>query len=197
MTKYDRNFCKPDENMRPLYCPLPLAVVIHHHDEGDDPETGEHWERDWDERRTEVFPTDEDKALMGYLPLVDELPPDFETPDGKHYERNGEIVRDGDCYKWVYVLVDNPPPPPRRWTRLSIKTALAQAGMLDAAKAYLSATEIATGYTAWEALTDCDYIEEGFGGAEAWNALLDGAAVALGKTREEIDAFLANIPTEG
>ena len=58
MTKYDRNFCKPDENDKPLYCPLPLAVVIHHHEEGDDPETGEHWEHDWDERRTEVFPTD-------------------------------------------------------------------------------------------------------------------------------------------
>ena len=197
MTKYDRNYCKPDADMRPLYCPLPLAVVIHHHDEGDDPETGEHWESDWDEKRTEVFPTDADKALMGYLPLVDELPPDFETPDGQHYERNGEIIRDGDCYKWVYALVPNPPPPPRRWTRLSIKTALAQAGMLDAARAFLSASEIATGYTAWEALTDCDYIEEGFGGAEKWNTLLDGAAQALGKTREEIDAFLANIPTEG
>jgi hypothetical protein len=69
--------------------------------------------------------------------------------------------------------------------------------MLDAARQFLSATEIATGYTAWEALTDCDYIEEGFGGAEKWNALLDGAAVALGKTREEIDAFLDAIPTEG
>ena len=196
MTKYDRNYCKPDENMRPLYCPLPLAVVIHHHEEGTDPETGEHWERDWDEKRTEVFPTAEDKALMGYLPLVDELPPDFETPDGQHYERNGEIIRDGNCYKWVYVLVDNPPPPPRRWTRLSIKTALATAGMLDAARAFLSSTEIATGYMAWEALTDCDYIEEGYPNAEAWNALLNGAAVALGKTRAEIDAFLANIPTE-
>ena len=194
MTKYDRNFCKPDENGKPLYCPLPLAVVIHHHDEGDDSETGEHWERDWDERRTEVFPTAEDKALMGYLPLSPDWPVD--PPEGKHYERNGEIIRDGDCYKWVYILVDNPPPPPRRWTRLSIKTALATAGMLDAARAFLSSTEIATGYTAWEALTDCDYIEEGFGGAEKWNALLDGAAVALGKTREEIDAFLANIPTE-
>jgi hypothetical protein len=62
MTKYDRNYCKPDENGKPLYCPLPLAVVVHHHDEGDDPETGEHWESDWDERRTEVFPTAEDKA---------------------------------------------------------------------------------------------------------------------------------------
>ena len=195
MTKYDRNYCKPDENGKPLYCPLPLAVVIHHHDEGDDPETGEHGERDWDERRTEVFPTDADKAHMGYLPLSPDYPVD-PAPDRQHYERTGEIVRDGDCYRWVYVLVDNPPPPPRRWTRLSIKTALAQAGMLDAARAFLSATEIATGYTAWEALTDCDYIEEGFGGAEAWSVLLDGAAVALGKTREEIDAFLASIPTE-
>ena len=68
--------------------------------------------------------------------------------------------------------------------------------MLDAARQFLGATEIATGYTAWEALTDCDYIEEGYPTAEAWNALLDGAAVALGKTREEIDAFLDAIPTE-
>lgn len=196
MTKYDRNYCKPDADMRPLYCPLPLAVVIHHHDEGEDPETGEHWESDWDEKRTEVFPSAEDKALMGYLPLSPDYPVD--PPEGKHWERTDKIERNGDDgYKWVYALVDNPPPPPRRWTRLSIKTALAQAGMLDAARAFLSASEIATGYTAWEALTDCDYIEEGFGGAEKWNALLDGAAQALGKTREEIDAFLDAIPTEG
>lgn len=195
MTKYDRNFCKPDENDKPLYCPLPLAVVIHHHEEGDDPETGEHWESDWDEKRTEVFPSAEDKAIMGYLPLSPDWP--IDPPEGKHYERTDKIERDGDGYKWVYTLVANPPPPPRRWTRLSIKTALAQAEMLDAARQFLSSTEIATGYTAWEALTDCDYIEKGFGGAEKWNALLDGAAQALGKTREEIDAFLANIPTEG
>ena len=141
--------------------------------------------------------------IAGYLPVVETSPSD-PAPEGYHYEARGwayspsgssessatSIVR-------VYETVPNPPPPPRRWTRLSIKTALAQAGMLDAAKAFLSSTEIATGYTAWEALTDCDYIEEGFGGAEAWNALLDGAAQALGKTREEIDAFLNAIPTEG
>jgi hypothetical protein len=69
--------------------------------------------------------------------------------------------------------------------------------MLDAARQFLSASEIATGYTAWEALIDCDYVEEGYGGSEKWNALLDGAAVALGKTREEIDAFLDAIPREG
>ena len=194
MTKYDRNFCKPDENGKPLYCPLPLAVVIHHHDEGTDPETGEHWERDWDEKRTEVFPTDADKALMGYLPLEDSVMPT--PPEGKHWERNGKIYSFEDGYAWDYVLVDNPPPPPRRWTRLSIKTALAQAGILPPVYGFLQTVEIANGYMAWEALSDCDYVEEGYPNAEAWNALLDGAAVALGKTRAEIDAFLAAIPTE-
>lgn len=197
MTKYDRNFCKPDENGKPIYCPLPLAVVIHHHDEGVDPETGEHWEHDWDERRTEVFPTDADKALMGYLPLSPDYPVD-PAPDGQHWKRTDKIEPNGDDgYKWVYTLVDNPPPPPRRWTRLAIETALAQADALDAMDAYLAQVVVVGKLTAARAFSRCDYIEEGFGGAEAWNALLDGAAVALGKTRAEIDAFLANIPTEG
>lgn len=195
MTKYDRNYCKPDADMRPLYCPLPLAVVIHHHDEGVDPETGEHWENDWDEKRTEVFPTDADKALMGYLPLSPDYPVD--PPEGKHYERTDKIERDGDGYKWVYVLVDNPPPPPRRWTRLDILTALGESDMFDAAFAYLNSIEVKPHITAWLGLNTANYIEEGYPDAEKWNALLDGAATALGKTREEIDAFLDAIPTEG
>lgn len=193
--KQNRNFAKPDENSRPIYAPTVLRVVTHHHDEGVDPETGEHWERDWDTYETKTNPTAADYAQMGWLPLMDAAPVD--PPDGQHYEHNGEIVRDGDGYKWVYVLVPNPPPPPRRWTRLSIKCALADAHLLPAAQSYLTELLVKPDYPAWAALSDCDYIEEGFGGAEAWNALLDGAALALGKTREEIDAFLAAIPTEG
>ena len=144
--------------------------------------------------RTILNPNADSYAFAGYLPIVDAAP--SEPPrEGYHWTPDGWEERDG-AIRRVWREEANPPPPPRRWTRLSIKTALATAGMLDAAKAFLSSTEIATGYTAWEALTDCDYIEEGFGGAEAWNALLDGAAVALGKTREEIDAFLDAIPTE-
>jgi hypothetical protein len=136
--------------------------------------------------------------VAGYLPVVETSPTD-PAPEGYHYERTGKyaLSPDGQSVIAQYTAVPNPPPTPRRWTRLSIKTALATAGMLDAARQFLSTSEIATGYTAWEALTDCDYIEEGFGGAEKWSALLDGAAVALGKTREEIDAFLDAIPTEG
>jgi len=137
-------------------------------------------------------PTPAQYETAGYKRVVDEPP----QTDAAHYavptgwaEIGGEIVRQ-------YEVREYPPPPPRRWTRLSIKTALAQAGMLAAARQFLSATEIAQGYTAWEALTDCDYIEEGYPDATRWAALLDGAAQALGKTREEIDAFLAQIPQE-
>ena len=168
----NRNFAKPREDMTPEFAPDVLEI----------------------NGRKVYGPKAVHCKIAGYLPLVDSVMPT--PPEGKHWERNGKIYRHESGYAWDYELVDNPPPPPRRWTRLSIKTALATAGMLDAARQFLSATEIATGYTAWEALTDCDYIEEGFGGDEAWSALLDGAAVALGKTREEIDAFLANIPTE-
>lgn len=169
----NRNFAKPREDMTPEFAPDVLEI----------------------NGRKVYNPKAVHCKIAGYLPLSPDFPVD--PPEGKHYERTDKIEPNGDGYKWVYRLVDNPPPPPRRWTRLSIKTALATARMLDAARQFLSATEIATGYTAWEALTDCDYIEEGFGGAEKWNALLDGAANALGKTREEIDAFLDAIPTEG
>ena len=145
--------------------------------------------------RTILNPNAESYAAAGYLPVVDAAP-SVPPREGYHYTPDGWEERDG-AIRRVWREEANPPPPPRRWTRLSIKTALAQAGMLDAARAFLSSTEIATGYTAWEALTDCDYIEEGYPNAEKWNALLDGAAQALGKTREEIDAFLDAIPTEG
>lgn len=133
--------------------------------------------------------------IAGYLP-VDTAFPSNPPSEGHHW------VADGweECYgaiRRVWREEANPPPPPRRWTRLSIKTALATAGMLPQAYAFLASVEITNGYMAWEALIDCDYVEEFYGGAEKWNALLDGAAVALGKTREEIDAFLDAIPTEG
>ena len=168
----NRNFAKPREDMTPEFAPDVLEI----------------------NGRKVYNPKAVHCKIAGYLPLSPDWPVD--PPEGKHYERTDKIEPNGDGYKWVYTLVDNPPPPPRRWTRLSIKTALAQAGILPPVYGFLQTVEIANGYMAWEALSDCDYVEEGYGGAEAWNALLNGAAQALGKTREEIDAFLAQIPTE-
>ena len=180
MANINRNFGKLDEQGALTYAPRSLVI-----------DGREIWN-----------PRAETYAQAGYLPIDTSAPTD-PAPDGYHYEPRGWEIFDDDrspvprCIRRVWEIVANPPPPPRRWTRLSIKTALAQAGMLDAARQFLSASEIATGYTAWEALTDCDYIEEGYPDAEKWNALLDGAAQALGKSRADIDAFLAQIPTEG
>lgn len=146
--------------------------------------------------RLVLHPSPAQAAALGACPRADDDAPAPTPPEGKVAVPDSWEVRDG---KWVrtWRYEDAPPPPPRRWSRLSIKTALAQAGLLSQVLAYLAQVEIATGYSAAEALQDCDYIEEGFPTAERWGALLDGAAAALGKTRAEIDAFLDAIPTEG
>ena len=168
----NRNFAKPREDMTPEFAPDVLEI----------------------NGRKVYNPKAVHYRIAGYLPLEDSVMPT--PPEGMHWERNGKIYSHESGYAWDYELVDNPPPPPRRWTRLSIKTALAQAGILPPVYGFLQTVEIANGYMAWEALSDCDYVEEGYPNTEAWNALLDGAAMALGKSRAEIDAFLASIPTE-
>lgn len=131
----------------------------------------------------------------GKKPFIEAARAPRSSREGFHFERDGWTEQAKAIVpKWK--LVADGAPPPRRWSRLSIKGALADAHMLPVAKAFLSAFEVKPDYTAWEALTDCDYIEEGYGGPEKWNAVLDGAAQALGKTRAEIDAFLDSIPPE-
>ena len=169
----NKNFAKPREDMTPEFAPDVLEI----------------------NGRKIYNPKAVHCKIAGYLPLSPDWPVD--PPEGKHYECTDKIERDGDGYRWVYILVDNPPPPPRRWTRLDIITALGESDMFDSAFAYLNSIEVKPHITAWLGLNTTNYIEEGYPNAEAWSALLDGAAVALGKTREEIDAFLDAIPTEG
>ena len=146
MTKYDYNWCKPDAEMRPVYCPIPLSVVIHRHDEWDepvvDPETGEptgeteHKTSDWDEVKTVLHPSDAEKELMGYKRLYDNNPGLHEQ--GKHYERTDKIEADGaDGYRWVYALVDDPPPPQRTFDKYLLVDALMKAGAWERVKAWL------------------------------------------------------------
>lgn len=152
--------------------------------------------------RTILNPTAESYAAAGYLP-VDTSAPSEPAPEGFHYEPRGWEIFDDDRspvarhIRRVWEIVANPPPPPRRWTRLDILTALGESDMFDAAFAYLNSIEVKPHITAWLGLNTANYIEEGYPNADAWSALLDDAAVALGKTREEIDAFLDAIPTEG
>ena len=145
--------------------------------------------------RTIVNPIAEQYAsLRDAYPKGEDARPD--PPEGKVAVPDGYALGDDKRWHRQWRYEDAPPKPPRRWSRLSIKTALAQARMLAAARTYLSGVEVATGYTAWEALTDCDYVEEGYPNAARWSAILDGAAAAFGKERADIDAFMDSLPTE-
>lgn len=141
-----------------------------------------------------VNPTEGQLRGAGFLPARDEPP---ET-DAAHVavgvgweERDGWAVR-------VYEIRERPsaPPQPRRWSRLTVKGALADARLLPAARTFLAAYEIKPDYPALEAFSDCNYIEEFYGGEDKWNQLLDSAAQALGMTRAEVDAFLDSLPEE-
>ena len=137
-----------------------------------------------------VNPSIPQNARIGAYPLGTSTP---EPPEGKVAVKDGYELVDGHwCPTWRYE--DAPAPAPRRWTKLTIEDALAD--RLDEVDAFLGSVIIKGKLTAARAFSRCDYIEEGYGGAETWNALLNGAATALGKTREEVDAFLDALPTE-
>lgn len=140
-----------------------------------------------------LSPSDDDLARAGIFP-IDETKPE---KVGVYFIPRGIEKRDGVWHR-VYDErpIVAPEPINRHWTKLKLKTALATAGWLTQVKAILGGIEIAPGYSAAEAFDDCDYIEERWPDAERWNELLDAMSAALCKTREEIDAFLDNVPTD-
>ena len=150
MIKYNRDYAKPDGNGYPLYAPIPLVLRIPHHDEWDedviDPETGEptgeqeHKERDWTETRHVQQPSPSDWLAAGYKRLYDTDPGLHEQ--GKHWERTGKIVDADTYFFWEYVLVDDPPPRPRVFSKLKLELALFKAGLLDEVDAFIDSQTI-------------------------------------------------------
>lgn len=121
--------------------------------------------------------------------------------DGAHEVRRTGLkwLLEGETVTGIYEIVARPPEigePPRRWSRLTLRLALAEAGLLATAESALAAVEVAPGYSALRAFGDCDYIEEGWPTAEAWSATVGAVAAALGKTAAEAEAFLAGLETE-
>ena len=168
----NRNFGKLDAENRIVYAPVEVTI----------------------DGKITINPTAEHYAAAGYLPLDNTKP----EKDGAYFVSNeyGDLVDGRIVRRYDERPIVAPEPINRRWTRLKIKTALAMAGMIVKAEEYLSGVDVAPNYNAWQALSDCDYVEENWPQKETWNAVLDGAAEAFGKTRAEIDAFLDSIPTE-
>lgn len=153
MIKYNHDYAKPDADGYPLYAPVPLVLHVSHHEEWDedvlDPETGEptgeteHKERDWTEDRYVQQPSAADWAQAGYLPLHDTNPGLHEQ--GRHWQKTGRIVTATDHYVWEHVLADDPPPPPRVFSKLKLELALFRAGLLPAVDAFIDSQTITNG----------------------------------------------------
>lgn len=87
-----------------------------------------------------------------------------------------------------WAEVQDPPAPPRVFSKLKLKGAIATAGLLPAFKEMLSGMEVAPGYTAKEAFDDAVNL------SEAHPKFADAVAVAkqiLPVTDEQIESILA------
>lgn len=150
MIKYNHDYAKPDANGYPLYAPIPLVLHIPHHEEWDedvlDPETGEptgeteHKERDWTEDKYVQQPAAAEWAQAGYLRLYNADPGPHEQ--GRSWQKTGRIVTATDHYVWEHVLADDPPPPPRVFSKLKLELALFKAGLLPAVDSFIDAQTI-------------------------------------------------------
>lgn len=109
----NRKFAKPREDMTPEFAPDALVL----------------------DGRTILAPKATHYAKAGYLPLSSDAPVD--PPEGKHYERTDKIEANDDGYRWVYALVDNPPPAPRVFSKLKCVAALTEAGVWQEVKNYI------------------------------------------------------------
>ncbi|MBQ6103670.1 MAG: hypothetical protein IJL06_08370 [Kiritimatiellae bacterium] len=97
---------------------------------------------------------------QGWYRLVDTPMPT--ARDGYHYEfrftYDDESAPTAILKNWVEV--QDPPPPPRTFSKIKLKGAIAEAGLLDEFKAMLEQIEVKPGYTAAEAFADAVTLDE-------------------------------------
>ena len=125
---------------------------------------------------------------QGWYRLENTPAPD--TKDGYHAEPRYAYDNDEAPTRIVqsWEVVQDPPPPPRVFSKLKLKGAIATAGLLPAFKELLSGMEVAPGYTAKEAFDDAVNL------SEAHPKFADAITVAkqtLPVTDEQIEAILA------
>ena len=128
-----------------------------------------------------VAPRPEDYERLRWLPVVDK-PPKY-IPDGYHYERRAPVEEDG-VITWQYVLVKDPPPPPRTFRRSWLAQWIRAAGKWPAFSAFLADPAAADLAFFWEYCTEFD--ED----APQWPAAIAAIKTALALTDAEAEAML-------
>lgn len=128
-------------------------------------------------------------ATLGFYPL-DETPMP-EARDGWHYEARYALTCSRIVQSWVEV--ENPPAPPRTFSKYKLKLAIADAGLLSQFEALLSSVEVRPGYSGAAAFADAVTLDEdNLKFAEAVAAVKQ----TFGLTDEQVEAILASSVAE-
>ena len=108
-------------------------------------------------------PTAEQYASIGAYPRSEESFAPPKCDEGFHAVADGY---DSSTGKWVrkWRIEELPPPPPRTFSKLKIKMAIARMGKLAELESWLANVEVAPGYTALAAWNDAQNISEDFDG---------------------------------
>lgn len=158
----NRNYAKPKADMTPEYAPDVLEI----------------------NGRKVYNPKAVHCKIAGYLPLSPDWP--IDPPQGKHYQRTDKIEPNGaDGYRWVYRLVDDPPPPPRTFSKLKLYAVLSAANLWDALKAWLEA-QTYEGMNAWMAFSLAQELTEDHPMFAAWFSAAKTALDVDDATAEEL-----------
>ena len=161
----NRNFAKPREDMTPEFAPDVLVI----------------------NGRKVYGPKAVHCKIAGYLPLSPDWPVD--PPEGKHYERTDKIEANGaDGYRWVYALVDDPPPPPRTFVTADLVEALMEEGIWTDVRSWIETQGLLD-----LVLATAEFTEDN----ENFQAGKTALQTALGWTDEEVEELLAKCVKEG
>lgn len=132
-------------------------------------------------------PREEDYRAAGYL-RVTSAAPSKPAPEGRHYEPRGwDISDDPRQIRRAWELVDDPPPPPRVFSKLKVVTALAQEGVWPQVKAWIEEAGLYDLYLAAQ-----DFAEDN----EYFTSGRAALAAALDWSDEQVEALLSECVAE-
>lgn len=117
-----------------------------------------------------------------WLPIVDD-PPTTPPRDGYHYERRDPVDEDG-VITWQYVLVKDPPPPPRTFRKSWLAQWIYAKGKWAALQAFLADPDNEALAFMWGVCTEFDEDDAG------WPKALAAIKGALALTDAEAEAML-------
>lgn len=125
-----------------------------------------------------------------YLDAIDgpwleiDHPDPGEASEGFHFEPTGIYREEDGKAVTLYEEVENPPPPPRRWTPLTVMRGLIKAGLWEQMTEGMSQTDM------YEFIA-CQFISED---DPLFISKRDALYTVLGK--DTVDAFLDSLETE-